>query len=189
MALVAKPPMWREIEVPAHFDFMRLHETIQVAVGLEDDHLWCFNKKAYDDSLLIACQCDDPYVEDPTHEAEETPITLFLQKKGDKLEYVYDYGDNWIFTIEVKDLLAKRSESPVCRKHKSDLNAIEDFGGPWEYCNARSDLENWDSMTDKERSIAANNHNFDSLDEYIFFLKSHLFYPELVNDALSEIQK
>lgn len=182
---VKKPPMWREVEVPASFDFMRLHEVIQAVVGLEDCHLWQFNAKAYDDSLLIACAMDTDFSSEPTHEAEETFLTQFLQKNGDKLEYVYDFGDDWIFTVEVKELLAKGCESPVCRKYKSYLNAIEDFGGVDSYIEARRDMEEWAKLSKKEQRKRAAQHGFDTPDEYIDFLDSNQFDPDMVNDDLS----
>lgn len=187
MKNVKKPPMWREVEVPASFDFMRLHEVIQAVVGLEDCHLWQFNAKAYDDSLLIACDMDTDFSTEPTHEAEETYLTQFLQKNGDKLEYVYDFGDDWIFTVEVKEVLDKSCESPVCRKYKSDLNAIEDFGGVESYIEARRDMEEWAKLSKKEQRKRAEQRGFDTPDEYIDYLDSNQFDLDMVNDDLSMI--
>lgn len=150
---VTKPPMWREVEVPADYNFSQLQDIIQSVVGLENYHLWQFNKYAYDNSLLIGMSRNNSsggQMEFVTHEADETPLTVFLQKKGDKLEYVYDFGDDWVFNIEVKDLLNKKTESPKCTKYKSELNAIEDCGGVCSYINAREDLESWGTLSKKE---------------------------------------
>ncbi|MDE7430627.1 MAG: plasmid pRiA4b ORF-3 family protein, partial [Lachnospiraceae bacterium] len=72
---VNKPPMWREVEVPADFNFMQLHDTIQTVTGLEDCHLWQFNKKAYDESLQIGVEMDEdsfaPALDYVTHAAED----------------------------------------------------------------------------------------------------------------------
>lgn len=187
---VTKPPMWREVEVPADYNFEQLHEVIQEVMGLEDYHLWQFGIKAYDDSLVIGLEKDDddPYsmgIEDATHEADETSITQFLQHKGDKLEYVYDFGDDWIFTVEVKDMLDKKIKYPVCRKFKSELNAIEDFGGIWSYCEAREDLANWNKMTKKEQKQRAEEHGFDSAKDYIEFLKDCKIDLEDLNETLA----
>ena len=43
---VTKPPMWREVEIPANYNFEELHEVIQIVTGLENCHLWQFNKSA-----------------------------------------------------------------------------------------------------------------------------------------------
>lgn len=187
---VSKPPMWREVEVPADFNFLQLHEVIQEVVGLEDCHLWQFNVKAYDDSLLIASKPEDQFsmgVEGLTHDSEETPLTQFLQQKGDKLEYVYDFGDDWIFLVEVKELSNKKIDRPVCRKYKGELNAIEDFGGVWSYLEARRDLDSWGKMSKKDRKKRYEECGFDSEEEYLEFLNEHRFSLDDVNDALEMI--
>lgn len=189
---VTKPPMWREVEVPADYDFLKLHEIIQEVTGLEDEHLWQFNVKAYDESLQIGVAIDreNPYergLDYITHDAESTPLTRFLNRKGDKLEYVYDFGDDWVFKVEVKDVVGKKIGHPVCTKFKSELNAIEDFGGVWAYTAARDEMENWGKMTKRERKGCAEEKGFDSADEYIKFLNEHRISPEDVNDALNLI--
>ncbi|MDE6339048.1 MAG: plasmid pRiA4b ORF-3 family protein [Muribaculaceae bacterium] len=187
---VTKPPMWREVQIPTDYNFDLLHEVIQEVVGLEDCHLWQFNRNAYRDELVIGIEGNDEFgggLDYVTHDATETPLTLFLQKKGDKLEYVYDFGDDWIFTVEVKDVIDKKSEEPVCTKFKGELNAIEDFGGVWEYLSAREDLEKWSSLSAKERRKRAHDKGFDTADEYHDFLLDHMFALEDVNESLSII--
>ena len=186
---VTKPPMWREVEIPANYNFMRLHEVIQEVTGLEDSHLWQFNVKAYDESLQIGVEMDQenpfsPGLDYITHDAAETPVTQFLQQKGDKLEYVYDFGDDWIFVVEVKDVIDKKTEYPVCRKYKSDLNAIEDFRGVWAYKEARQDLGEWGKFSKKEKKQRLERYGFDSENEYLDFLNEHLINLEDLNDGL-----
>lgn len=189
---VTKPPMWREVEIPADYNFMQLHEVIQEVMGLEDCHLWQFNVKAYDESLQIGVEMDSenpfsPGLDFITNDAEETPVSQFLQQKGDKLEYVYDFGDDWIFVVEVKDLAAKKIDHPVCNKFKSELNAIEDFGGIWAYEQARQDLEEWGTLSKKEKKQRMDEHGFDSEDEYLEFLNEHRISLDDINDILTTI--
>ncbi|MDE5997309.1 MAG: plasmid pRiA4b ORF-3 family protein [Muribaculaceae bacterium] len=188
---VCKPPMWREVEIPADCNFLQLHEVIQEVTGLEDSHLWQFNAKAYDDSLLIGVEMDEdefcPGLDYITHDAEATPVTQFLQQKGDKLEYVYDFGDDWIFTVEVKELVKKKIEHPVCRKYKSELNAIENIGGVLAYQTLRNIFDNWGSLSDKEKKQNADQWGFDSVDDYLEFLNEGRINIDDVNDALSFI--
>ncbi|MDE6008285.1 MAG: plasmid pRiA4b ORF-3 family protein [Muribaculaceae bacterium] len=187
-----KPPMWREVQIPADYNFMQLHEVIQEITGLEDCHLWQFNVKAYDPTLQIGHTVDnadlfDSGIDDITHEAEETPITMFLQQKGDKLEYVYDFGDDWIFVVEVKDLVTKKIKFPICNKFKSELNAIEDFGGIWAYKEARQDLEEWGQLSKKKKKQRLEELGFDTEDEYLEFLNNHRINLDNINDALMSI--
>ena len=186
---VTKPPMWREVEIPANYNFMRLHEVIQEVTGLEDTHLWQFNVKAYDESLQIGVEMDQenpfsPGLDYITHDAAETPVTQFLQQTGDQLEYVYDFGDDWIFVVEVKEVIVKKTEHSVCRKYKSDLNAIEDFGGIWAYKEARQDLGEWGKFSKKEKKQRLERYGFDSENEYLDFLNEHLINLEDLNDGL-----
>lgn len=187
---VSKPPMWREVEVPGDFFFSQLHEVIQEVTGLEDCHLWQFNVKAYDDSLQIGTMMDEEFgrgLDYVTDDADATPLTRFLQNKGDKLEYVYDFGDDWIFKVEVLSLENRKIEHPVCRKFKSELNAIEDFGGIWSYIAAREDMAGWGKMSKKEKKKRLNETGFDSEDEYLEFLYSNMFNIDEVNDFLRMI--
>lgn len=189
---VTKPPMWREVEVPADYNFLQLHEVIQTVTYLENCHLWQFSKKAYDHGLLIGIEREDDYpfstgVDEITHPADATPLTQFLHQKGDKLEYTYDFGDDWIFVVEVKGVLEKKSSHPVCIKYKSDFNPIEDIGGIWSYCQARSDLDNWSKMSKKDKKERADYYAFDSPEEYIEFLDEHKIDLEYVNESLRDL--
>lgn len=186
---VNKPPMWREVEVPADVDFMYLHKVIQYVMGFYDSHLWQFNKDAYDDALVIGVEMENEMgfgLEYVTNEASETRLTQYLQNKGDRLEYTYDFGDDWIFTVEVKKVIDKKSTNAVCTKYKSSLNPIEDFGGPWMYTEARSNLDQWDSFSGKEKESIAENHGFDSAEEYYGFLMDHEIDIEEINEILRE---
>lgn len=181
---VNKPPMWREVDVPADYDFAQLHEIIQEVTGLDNYHLWQFGVKEYDDSLVIGV-CDGPAaIEGVTHDASDTYLTQFFQKKGDKLIYEYDFGDDWIFKIEVKDVIKTSLKFPICRKFKSELNLIEDSGGPWRYMELRELLNNWEIIPKKERRKEVDNWNFNSEDEFLEFLNEYLFNLDDTNDWL-----
>lgn len=91
---VTKPPMWRELKVPADFTFFQLHKAIQGVCGFEDAHLWQFQRRPYDHEIQIGVPSDgeDPYepgLDEWTHDARTTGITTFLAEKGQKLVYVY----------------------------------------------------------------------------------------------------
>lgn len=186
---VTKPPMWREVELPADRSFLDLHEVIQCVVGLENYHLWQFNEKAYDDEVQIGTESPDEYtpgLEFVTDVAADTPVITYLGEEGEKLEYVYDFGDDWIFTVTVKKVLEKKSEHPVCTAFKSDLNAIEDTGGPWDYERIRQDYADWSTYTKKRRQEIAEDWGFESAEEYYEMLKSSVFDIDSVNEELRD---
>lgn len=191
---VAKPPMWREVEVPADYNFAELHDVIQIVTGLENSHLWQFNKSAYDDSLQIGIPMDhdDPYgfgLEYATDVADETPLTKYLAQKGDELEYVYDFGDDWVFSVEVQKVIDSECESPKCLKWKSDLNALEDFGGPYAYEEIREIVSEDSVLTKKEKDAIVENYLgwFENKKELIKFLNEKRFNIDTVNIELSGI--
>lgn len=184
---VKKPPMWREVEMPSDASFLTLHQVIQIVAGLDNYHLWQFNEKAYDEEIQIGIPMDDEYgggIEDVTDDARTTPISVYLAKEGDKLEYVYDFGGDWIFELSVKKVLDKRLNNPVCVAFKGDMNPEEDSGGIWSYLDMRTYYAEWNSYTKKKRKEIAENMCYDSADEYYENLKDHLFDIDEVNDAL-----
>lgn len=65
---------------------------------------------------------------------ENIPITRFLQKEGDSLVYVYDFGDNWrhIITLEEIQPAAADQAYPYCAEG-TGATPPEDIGGPFGY--------------------------------------------------------
>ena len=186
---VTKPPMWREVEVPADMTFLDLHDVIQCVVGLENSHLWQFNERAYNNWVRIGILSRgdyDPGLEDVTDEAEITPLYDYLDEVGAKLEYVYDFGDDWIFTVTVKKILDKKTEHPVCTAFKSELNAIEDMGGPWSYEEMRINLGKWEKLKKKEKDEIAYHACFDNPEDYYDMLHDSLFDLDAVNERLKK---
>lgn len=187
---VTKPPMWREVEVGADITFENLHYIIQCVVGLENCHLWQFNKHAYDDSILIGNKSKDEYdmgLHHVTDNASKTPLAAYLLEKGDTLEYFYDFGDDWIFTITVKSLLDKKTDHPICTGYKSDLNAMEDIGGPWVYEDMRKIYKNWDKATKKQRQEWTESMGFEDTDDFKDFLDHSIFDLAATNARLQSL--
>lgn len=185
---VGKPPMWREVEIPANRNFLDLHHIIQILMGLEDYHLWQFNRKAYNSDLSIGLSnIDDGFGDGPTDNAKETPVVAYLSKEGDSLEYVYDFGNDWIFVVTLKKILDKETEHPVCTGFKSSLNAIEDIGGPWNYEELRAISENWQTYAKKRRNEIADSFGFDSPDDFYDLLQESMFNIEITNSLIKNL--
>lgn len=187
---VTKPPMWREVEIADNLDFEVLHTVIQCVTGLDNYHMWQFNRTAYDNSLSIAPPHEDDFMggfDSVTDIASETPLSDYLNNVGDKLEYTYDFGDDWIFTVSVKKIIEQKSPYPVCTAFKSALNALEDSGGPWEYERYRQYLDDWGSYTTKKRKQIASDLGFESTKDFYEFLQSHIFDLDTTNSALKAL--
>lgn len=187
---VAKPPMWRELVIPANFNFSQLHYAIQAATGLMDCHLWQFQHHAYDPDLQIGIPTDGNYsfgLDEWTHDADTTPVTGFLSKKGDKLEYVYDFGDDWIFTINVLEVIDRVGETAECTKWKCDMQPIENCGGVYSYLQLRDIAVSFDALDKKEQKKIAKSYGFDNLDHFAAWLDEAHIDIEFINEQLADI--
>ncbi|QTF09262.1 plasmid pRiA4b ORF-3 family protein [Brenneria izadpanahii] len=82
------PAIWRQFVVPASITLDRLHDVLQIVMGWQDSHLhqFTFGKKRF------------------TERPEDTPqdedegfyrLNELLKRKGNKLTYLYDFGDDW----------------------------------------------------------------------------------------------
>lgn len=187
---VSKPPMWREVLVPAEFNFSQLHYIIQAAVGLDNCHLWQFERKPYDNSgvaIGIPKESFDSFgIEDCTCHADETPLTAFLAQKGDKLVYVYDFRLDWIFNVSVVDVLDRQGGVAECRKYKSDLQAMDDCPA-FLYSALREYQQNPRQVNKDDMNELLRHLYMEDEDTLYAYLDDHLFDIEFVNEQLAEI--
>ena len=90
----AAPVMWRRLLVPAGIQLDRLHQVVQAAMGWQDCHLHSFSDAATTYGRL------DP---EPAFTDERTVSLVELIKgEGDRLGYLYDFGDGWEHEILVE---------------------------------------------------------------------------------------
>ena len=132
---IKKPPVWRRIEIPAHFSFHKLHETIQEAFGWWDYHLYQFEGTAFGEDWTVGVpdESDTDWYYEVT-DSKKTIVSEFLEKMGlKKFVYVYDFGDNWVhdITLEKVDEQATLTH-PICLGGKGAC-PYEDCGGSWGY--------------------------------------------------------
>lgn len=187
---VTKPPMWREVIIPADFDFVQLHEVIQIVTGLENCHLWQFQRKAYDHGLQIGIPAEGPEgigLDDYTHDAGLTPVTGFLAKKGDKLEYVYDFGDDWIFMVSVLEVIDRVGEVAECTKWKCDFQPLEDCGGVGTYLMLRDVFSAPDKLAAKMKKQLAEEFGFEDSQALEAWVDDAKMDIEYVNEQLAEM--
>lgn len=184
---VTKPPCWRQILVPAKFTFLQLHNIIQVLFRLDDEHLWMFQEKAYDSDVTIGIPTNDDGfgVDDTSHNAQRTKLNKFLTAEGDKLEYVYDFGNDWIFTVTVKKITTEPCKHAVCEKFKSPVQCL-DYQGPWAYETLREMYLNRDKITKKQLQKYADD-NYMEVEDIIPMLDDLEFDIDFINEELKDI--
>ena len=143
---VSKPPVWRRLLVPADIRLDRLHDVIQTSMGWTDTHLHVFSTAAGDYGVL------DPEL--GFRNERNARLEQFLNQKGDRIQYAYDFGDGWEHDI----VLEKRVDPdpgaalPACPAGKG-ARPPEDCGGPWGYADLKETLahprnEDHDDMLD-----------------------------------------
>jgi hypothetical protein len=104
--------------------------TILDAFDFDDDHLYCF--ELHDPRgrpLRIAC----PYEDDAAAFTDEVSLAELPLPEGGTMDFLFDYGDNWKFTVKLESVGPKRPRL-------SGAKVIERKGrAPKQY-----DWEDWD---------------------------------------------
>lgn len=130
---LSNPPVWRRLMVPDNFTFSRFHQVIQAAFGWEDYHLYLFSPKGYGSKPLIKLE-DEEWEDEEPKNAETVKLSEYLNKKGKKFTYIYDFGDDWIHSIQVEKLIDQQG----IRAELVDGQGAcppEDCGGFWGYAS------------------------------------------------------
>ncbi|MDN5865053.1 MAG: plasmid pRiA4b ORF-3 family protein [Gammaproteobacteria bacterium] len=121
------PPIWRRLQVPAATTLDVLHNIVQIAMGWKNIHLHMFivNGEEYG-------------VTDPdlgtTIRDESKAVLGKVAEQGDRLMYVYDFGDEWEHEILIERVFP--AEEAVARPRCIDGERAcppEDCGGPAGY--------------------------------------------------------
>ena len=121
-----EPLVWREISVPEHFTLAQLHRVLQCAFAWMDYHLHDFRvgRKRYVPKVN----------EMPGADTATTSLASLDLKRGVRMVYAYDYGDDWEHDIEVVHV-ARETVNPRAMPMPRILAGQraappEDCGGP-----------------------------------------------------------
>lgn len=104
----ATPPIWRRVQVPSTLRLDQVHDLAQALFGWTDSHLHRF---ALGDSVwggeaeLFLCPYDVDEGEDEGVPASSVRLDETLAEVGDRLRYVYDYGDEWTLTFTLESVV------------------------------------------------------------------------------------
>ena len=131
---IKKPPVWRRIAVPSNYTFSRFHEVIQAAFGWENYHQYEFSLKGYgsDYSICLPLDPDFDFFGRETRDSEKTKLSTIFKEKGQKFVYIYDFGDDWIHSILLEDILDSKVLKAELMAGKG-MCPPEDVGGIWGY--------------------------------------------------------
>jgi hypothetical protein len=140
--LNTRPPIWRQLIVPANMTLAQLHDVLQIAMGWEDCHLHEFRigRERFgapdpEDALMGETECID---ERKVRLSDVFGKAVFgkavLGKAGVKAGYTYDFGDDWDHKIAVEKVLPVEPglALPACIGGKR-RGPPEDCGGSFGY--------------------------------------------------------
>jgi hypothetical protein len=155
-----RPPVWRRLEVPLDFSFAQLSGVILAAFGWTNSHLHQFEVGKRIQAGQRSIGRLDPDEDDflPPTDAElarlfpslakeqarlffsppledESKVTLAaVLASGQRLLYLYDFGDDWRHTVLVEAILPTEKGTAYPRVTAGCRSAPpEDSGGVWGY--------------------------------------------------------
>ena len=134
-----KPPIWRRVLVEDTTTLSKLHTILQTVMGWTNSHLHQF---FINDELYGEPDDEDGYNEDLKNE-KRFHLNRFVERKGFKFFYEYDFGDSWEHTILVEAILPveKGAFYPRCIEGKRACPP-EDVGGVRGYEDFRKVIAN-----------------------------------------------
>lgn len=128
------PEIWRTVDVPSSFKLIEFHIVIQILMNWENSHLWNFvveNDEYTDPSYL-----ENFYGDSAPKDATKIKLLDALRNPKDSIEYIYDFGDNWVHSIVLEDISEKdpKTSYPICISGEFAAPP-EDCGGPMGFCD------------------------------------------------------
>lgn len=136
---MVEPPVWRVIQVPEEYTFWELHAAIQDAMGWLGYHLHEFRleERPSGHSVRFGIPFDDDEMMNPNLvPCWKVNVAEHFRRPGDRMYYVYDFGDNWVHEVLLEGILLwqKGLKLPRCIDG-ARATPPEDCGGPPGYAD------------------------------------------------------
>jgi hypothetical protein len=150
-----KPPIWRRIQISERATFWDLHEAIQDSMGWLDCHLNSFfvNYRSKGKEIEITIPDENfSYIPGECLSERKIKISKYFSVAGDKVKYIYDFGDFWTHTILLEKILPEvpDEEYPKCLAGRR-ASPPEDCGGTLGYYETLEILSNPEHEDYEER--------------------------------------
>jgi hypothetical protein len=129
----SKPRIWRRLSLPGDLTLDAVHTLFQAAMGWSDSHLHRFQPGAaggHDQAYFIT-EYDEEEGDQGIRE-EGVRLDQVLRAKGDRLTYLYDFGDGWEHRVKLESVspLTADNREPRCLAGARACPP-EDVGGIW----------------------------------------------------------
>jgi hypothetical protein len=99
--------LWRRIRVSADHTLLDLHNSIQEAYDFDNDHLYSF----FMDGKTRSRQKFTSSYENDGVCVDEALIGELGLIKGQKILYLFDYGDEWRFQVQLEEIIPDKTEA------------------------------------------------------------------------------
>jgi hypothetical protein len=129
---VSRPAVWRRVAVPAEMTLGDLHQVIVRAMGWDGGHMHSFS----DGITEWGTAGGGLDVEDE----DEVNVGFVLSVPGERLSYLYDFGDGWEHDIKLEKVTmpgGPRASAPVCVAGKGACPP-DDCGGSSGYAELKA---------------------------------------------------
>jgi Plasmid pRiA4b ORF-3-like protein len=126
-----KPPIWRRIELSGATTLKQFHRILQIAFGWQECHLHEFIAG----KLRFGVPDDDDFGKQVIPEGK-VRLSEVLSAPGQKLKYLYDFGDDWRHEILLEAVLAPDDAAQYPRvADGARCGPPEDCGGSYGYAD------------------------------------------------------
>lgn len=124
------PLIWRRIVVDSSINFEEFHLTLQIAMGWEGYHLYCFKVDNYNITEIDESVTDFGPEDSKSIDALDLTLHEALLKSGvHNFTYEYDFGDGWLHNIQIESIEDIGHENyPICLDGEMSCPP-EDCGG------------------------------------------------------------
>ncbi|MCP9489691.1 MAG: plasmid pRiA4b ORF-3 family protein [Solirubrobacteraceae bacterium MAG38_C4-C5] len=125
----ADPVIWRRLRVPADMRLDRFHQVVAAAMGWRDYHLHMFERGAD--------RFGHPDPELDVHDEREMTVGGLLVREGDRLDYTYDFGDDWRHDLVLESIETEGDDGRARCVAGGGRCPPEDVGGTPGYLELR----------------------------------------------------
>ncbi|MCL2164975.1 MAG: plasmid pRiA4b ORF-3 family protein [Oscillospiraceae bacterium] len=136
---------YRHIRIGESATLFTLSSTILSAFNFYDDHLHSFfmNNRAWDQDAEFVCPSSD--LDGALGYTDKVRLSKFSLFKGAKFLYIFDYGDEWRFSIKVLRVIDEPTIRPEILK---SVGRISQYGDDDDDDDYENDDDNGDDDDD-----------------------------------------
>jgi hypothetical protein len=131
-ALQGEPTIYREIEVESRKTLSDLAEAIVHAFGFDFDHAFGFYSKLKSQDVMRSQPKYELFADmgerTEAKSVEKTRVADAFPDVGHKMLFIFDYGDDWRFVVEVIGLGRKVAKTRYPKVLKKVGKAPEQYG-------------------------------------------------------------